>query len=221
MKHFLIVEDEQHAMKDLISVLSEAYPNDKLSTAFDCDKGFQILNSSKVTNPVGLLIIDLSFRRQPPGRVLIDGQALMAKLLELKINIPRLVYSSHDEIRFVHPVMAKYNPEGYVFKTKDSTDELLIATRRILDGHRYYSQGVHEEQKGRFEFVNNLDKTDMKIIELLPFINSIDDWHNHFQSGKIPIQYKAILKRLKKIYDIIDVENDKQLLLKLQQMAII
>ena len=73
----------------------------RYSTAFDCDKGFQILNSSKVTNPVGLLIIDLSFRRQPPGRVLIDGQALMAKLLELKINIPRLVYSSHDEIRSV------------------------------------------------------------------------------------------------------------------------
>ena len=150
MKHILIVEDEQDTLENLIGRITDAFPNYKISSAFDCDEGFRILNSSKVEAPVDLLITDLTFRRQPESRQLKDGQALLQKIKDLRYKIPRIVYSSHDELKFIHPVMQNFEPEGYVLKSSDSTSELLLAIPRILKGKTYYSQEVLTNQKKRF-----------------------------------------------------------------------
>jgi DNA-binding NarL/FixJ family response regulator len=221
MNHFLIVEDEQDTLENLRQTIRDTYPAAKVSVAYDCDEGFRILNSSKVELPVNLLITDITFRRQPESRVIKNGMELLQKLLDLKYVVPRIVYSSHDELRFIHPVIKNYQPEGYVLKSRNSTDELLIAISRVLNHTSYFSQDVHESQIGRFEFDLKLDEIDLKIIEFLPNVNSIVDWDVLFEQNKLPIKYKSINKRLKTIFEKMDVQNEKQLLLKLQRLAII
>ncbi len=221
MKHILIIEDEQDTLENLVGKITDAYPAYKISSAFDCDEGFRILNSFKVEAPVDLLITDLTFRRQPDTRLIKDGQALLQKIMELKFKLPRIVYSSHDELKFIHPVMQNFKPEGYVLKSSDSTSELLLAIPRILKGKTYYSQEVLSIQKKRFAFALQLDDIDKKIIEFLPDINCITDWDDLYEAGKLPIKYKSINKRLHSIFEKMDVTNEKQLLLKLHQQAII
>ncbi len=221
MKHILIVEDEQDTLENLVGRITHAFPDFKISTAFDCDEGFRILNSTKVETPVDLLITDLTFRRQPESRLIKDGQALLQKIKDLKYKLARIVYSSHDELKFIHPVMQNFEPEGYVLKSSDSTSELLLAIPRILKGKTYYSQEVYSNQKKRFAFAMQLDDIDQKIIEYLPDINCITDWDDLYEAGKIPIKYKSVNKRLQSIFEKMDVSNEKQLLLKLHQQAII
>ncbi|MAO52779.1 MAG: hypothetical protein CML16_18160 [Pusillimonas sp.] len=221
MKHILIVEDEQDTLENLKGKLTDAFPAYKISSAFDCDEGFRILNSSKVESPVDLLITDLTFRRQPESRVIKDGQALLQKIKELKYKLPRIVYSSHDELKFIHPVMQNFQPEGYVLKASDSSSELLLAIPRILKGESYFSQEVHTNQQKRFAFALQLDDIDKKIIEYLPDINCITDWDELYEAGRLPIKYKSVNKRLQSIFEKMDVSNEKQLLLKLYQQAII
>lgn len=221
MNHFLIVEDEQDTLENLKHTIGVAFPKAIVSVAYDCDEGFRILNSSKVESPLSLLITDLTFRRQPESRVIKNGMEFLQKLLDLKFQIPRIVYSSHDELRFIHPILKKYQPEGYVLKSRNSTDELLIAISRVLNHASYFSQEVHDSQKGRFEFDLKLDEIDLKIIEFLPDVNTIVDWDILFEENKLPIKYKSINKRLKSIFEKMDVHNEKQLLLKLQRLAII
>lgn len=221
MKHILIVEDEQDTLENLIGRIADTFPDYKISSAFDCDEGFRILNSSKVEFPVDLLITDLTFRRQPESRLIKDGLALLEKIKTLNYKLPRIVYSSHDELKFIHPVMQNFQPEGYVLKASDSTNELLLAIPRVLKGEKFYSQEVHINQKKRFAFAKQLDAIDEKIIEYLPDINCITDWDELFEAGKIPIKYKSINKRLQVIFEKMDVANEKQLLLKLYQQAII
>ena len=91
MKHILIIEDEQDTLENLVGKITDAYPAYKISSAFDCDEGFRILNSSKVEAPIDLLIIDLTFRRQPDTRLIKDGQALLQKIKDLKFKLRRIV----------------------------------------------------------------------------------------------------------------------------------
>lgn len=221
MKHILIIEDEQDTLENLIGKITDAFPTYKVSSAFDCDEGFRILNSSKVESPVDLLITDLTFRRQPESRVIKDGLNLLEKIKTLNYKLPRIVYSSHDELKFIHPVMQNFEPEGYVLKSSDSTSELLLAIPRILKGDSYYSQEVLASQKKRFVFAMQLDDIDQKIIQYLPDVSCINDWDDLYEAGKIPIKYKSVNKRLQSIYEKMDVSNEKQLLLKLYQQAII
>ncbi len=221
MKHLLLIEDEQDTLENLVGRIAIAYPYLKISTAFDCDEGFRILNSNKVQFPIDLLITDLTFRRQPESRVIKDGQALLQKIKDLNYKLPRIIYSSHDELKFIHPVMQNFEPEGYVLKSSDSTSELLLAIPRVLNGKTYYSQEVLASQKKRFEYAMQMDEIDKKIIAFLPDINCITDWDDLFETGKIPIKYKSINKRLQSIFQKMDVSNEKQLLLKLHQLAII
>lgn len=221
MAHILIVEDEQDTLENLTKRIGAAFPDLRISTAFDCDEGFRILNASKVEFPVELLITDLTFRRQPEFRALKNGMELLQKLKILNYSLPRIVYSSHDEQQFIHPVMKNFEPEGYILKARDSTEELILAIRRIIQGQNYYSQEVLNSQKQRFFFAEQLDPIDEKIIEYLPDINSITDWDTLYETGKMPIKYKSVNKRLHAIFEKLDVTNEKQLLLKLQKMAII
>lgn len=221
MEHILIVEDEQDTLENLAKRIGAAFPDLRISTAFDCDEGFRILNASKVEFPVNLLITDLTFRRQPASRILKDGSALLQKIKTLNYGLPRIVYSSHDELQFIHPVMKNFEPEGYVLKARDSTDELILAISKIMNGKPYYSQEVHHSQKQRFLFAEQLDHIDEKIIAFLPDINAITDWDTLYETGKMPIKYKSVNKRLHTIFEKMDVANEKQLLLKLQKMAII
>jgi hypothetical protein len=66
-----------------------------------------------------------------------------------------------------------------------------------------------------------LDRIIKKIIEYLPEINSITDWDSLYEAGKMPIKYKSVKNRLHTILEKMEVDNEKQLLLKLQKMAII
>lgn len=221
MKHILIIEDEQDTLENLVGRMKTVFPDSKISSAFDCDEGFKILNSSKIENPVSLLVTDLTFRRQPETRIIKDGYALLEKIQELGFSMPRIVYSSHDELKFIYPVMKNLRPEGYVLKARDSTDELLLAISKVIHGATYYSQEVHNTQRKRLEYALQLDETDMKIIDLLPDVTSITDWDSLFEKGKLHIKYKSVNKRLNSIFEKMGVENEKQLLLKLHQLAII
>lgn len=221
MEHILIVEDEQDTLENLEMRITAAFPNVQVSKAFDCDEGFRILNASKVEFPVEILITDLTFRRQPQSRTLKNGLEFLQKLKTLNYSLSRIVYSSHDELQFIHPVMKNFEPEGYILKARDSTEELIFAIRRITQGKTYYSQEVLNSQKQRFFFAEQLDYIDEKIIAFLPEINSITDWETLYQTGKMPIKYKSVNKRLHIIFEKMDVANEKQLLLKLQKMAII
>lgn len=221
MSHLLIIEDEQDTLENLVNKLTDKFPDYKISKAFDCDEGFRIMNLSKVECPVNLLITDLTFRRQPASRNIKDGMSLLQKLRTLKYCLSCIVYSSHDELQFIHTVMNNFQPEGYVLKSRDGTDELILAISKILNGGKYYSQEVHDSQKKRLFFAEQLDTIDQKIIEYLPGINSITDWDSLYEEGKMPIKYKSVKNRLHIILQKMEVDNEKQLLLKLQKMAII
>lgn len=221
MNHILIVEDHQDVFENIERKLLDKYPNNTISLATNCDNGFAIIKKHKVTNPISLIILDLTFTTSNSNSVLKDGKALMRELKNNNYSVPVLVYSSHDNMEHIHPVISNYSPKGYVIKTHNSSNELLFAIDRILDNETYYSQRVHELQLKRIKYSHKIDEIDEQIIQFLPNANYMEDWENKIQGKNGFIKYKAIKNRIDNLCINLEVKNEKQLLLKLQRLAII
>lgn len=219
MIHFLIIEDHEDVFENVSRKLNEKYPNSKIHVATNCDEGFRYIKYNKNSEPVELLIVDLMFANSNVNTQLKNGNQLLAKLIEEGIKTPKLVYSSNDSMEKIYPVMNNYKPEGFVIKTHISSKELLFAIDRLLQGETYYSQKIHSEQKKRIAYKFEIDEIDEKIINLLPEINAIVEWENRIEFSSGYMSYTSIKKRIDKLCDVLEVDNEKQLLLKLKDLA--
>ncbi len=220
-QHVLIVEDQQDVFENLNAKITKQHPHFLLKIADNCDDAYKYIRINQVSDPVTLLIVDLTFKWLKPNAMLKTGKSLLRALKEQELNIPIIIYSSHDEMEHIHPIISNYSPNGYVIKSNTSTNELLFAISEVLNDKRYFSQLIYEMQKQRLIYTVNIDSIDEKIIELLPQINAIDDWNGKIYKDNTPLSYKSIKKRIDNLCISLEVENQKQLLLKLQKLAIL
>ncbi|MBN4046950.1 response regulator transcription factor [bacterium AH-315-P13] len=219
--HILIIEDEQDTFENMERRIHNNYHEAKISVASNCDLGFDIIKQNKVSFPVTLLILDLTFKNYYANQVIKNGKQLLKHLKINNLNIATIIYSSHDEMEYIHPVINNYHPKGYVIKSHNSSEELIFAIDRIIKGDTYFSQIVHQLQLQRFKYASKIDEVDEQIINFLSKANAIIDWEGKIIKDKAPLSYKSIKKRIDLLCDRLEVENDKQLLLKLQRLAII
>jgi DNA-binding NarL/FixJ family response regulator len=220
-QHILIIEDEQDTFENLERKITHKFPEALVQVASSCDKGFDYIKKHKITHPISLMVLDLTFKNPKETPIIKGGKQLLKTLKENNICIPTIVYSSHGEMEHIHPVLNNYHPNGYIIKSSNSSDELLFAMERVLVGENYFSQQVHQQQLQRFKYASNIDEIDEQIIQLLPNTDSIKNWEEKIEKGEIAISYKSIQKRINLLCDRLEVDNEKLLLLKLQRLAVI
>lgn len=220
-QHLLIVEDEQDVFENLNTKIGLQYPHFLISIADNCDEAFKYIKTHRILDPVSLLIVDLTFKWLNPNASLKTGKDLIKALKSEQLSIPFIIYSSHDEMEQIHPIINNYNPNAYVIKSNTSSNELLFAIGEVLKGKSYFSQRIHELQKQRLLYTVAIDLIDEQIIELLPQVNAITDWEGKIIKDDMPISYRSIKKRIDNLCVSLDVDNEKQLLLKLQRLAIL
>lgn len=218
--HILIVDDHQDIRENLLSKLRLDYPNFQISVASSCDLAVDLINRNKLKNPVNVLILDLTFKNNTL-HVLKSGRALLKLLKENNILIPTVIYTSHDELEHIHPIINSYNPLGYIIKGDDTYEELLFAIQKALKGYKHYTHEVHIALKRRVVFEFDLDKVDEQIIIILPYCTSMQDWEGKILKDNVPLVYKSIHNRIKNLLIRFEVDNEKQLLLKLQRLGFI
>lgn len=219
--HILITEDHQDVFENLIFKLQEQYTDYKFTIADNCDTAIYEIERYLGSQPVSLLILDLTFKHLKPNTKLKRGNDLLKVLKEKEIHIPTIIYSSHDDMSHIYPIMNNYEPEGYVIKSNTSSGELLLAVKQVLYQKKFYSTGVHEEQFKRFQYSHELSDIDLQIIKLLPDTSSIKEWEGKILLDGVPITYKTVSKHINKLKEKFEVDNDKQLVLKLYKLAII
>lgn len=218
-KHILIVEDQQDVSENLQRKIKDVFQDTSVSIAHTCDLGFQLINQVKISNPVNLLILDLVFKNTSDNDFLKKGTHLIKKLKENKLNIPTIIYTTHNELNHIYPVINNYNPEGYIIKSHNSTQELLLGISRVLNGETYYSQLVHNLLMNRYKYEFQMDEVDIQIIKLIPEINCLTDWEQKIYKKEVALSTKAIKNRIQKLLLKFEVENEIQLALKFEKLG--
>jgi len=217
-EHILIIDDHQDILENLEYKIGRDFTTFNVSIAKNCDEAYDYIKRSKLKDPVTLLIVDLTFKKKRHC-ILTGGKALLKELQIHEISIPTIIYTSHDELEHIHPVIKSYQPNGYVIKTDDSYDDLVFGIKKALKGQRHYTFEVQQALKKRVVFEFDLDDVDSQIIALLPDCSSMQDWKGKILKDGIPIVYKTITNRIKSLFKRFEVDNEKQLLLKLYALG--
>lgn len=215
----LIIEDHEDVYENIRRKISSEFPNFQISIFDNCDDAFNQIKVKK--NEIVIIILDLTFKFLKPYSLIKNGNTLLKHLKDEKIKIPTIIYTSHDEMEHIYPVINNYQPSGFVIKSNSSSKELVFAINEVLLGKTYYSQIVHKLILKRTKFTFSLDEIDEQIILFLPHSNTMYDWEGRILRDGVPISYKSIKTRIDLICQKFEVENEKQLLLKLQKLAII
>lgn len=216
----LIVEDFQDVYENIERKITTRFNNVEVLIADNCDDGFNLIKKH-INSSLKVVIVDLTFKYQKPYAVLKNGRELLEAIKKEGITIPTIVYSSHDDLYHIHPILKNYSPNAYVIKSNTSSQELLFALEEVLAGKRYFSQRVHLLQFNRLQFSIDTDEIDEQIIKLLPEINSMKGWEGKVLKDNIPMSYKSIKSRIDVLCQKFEVDNEKQLVLKLYKLAII
>lgn len=220
-QHLLIADDHGDIQQNLSRNIQEAFPDWQISLAETCQKAYDVINFQKTTNPVDFLILDLTFKVYDSNAVLQQGRHLLRRLKEEKSDIKVLVYTEHNELIHIAPIIKNYEPWAYIIKSITSTDEVVLALKNVLKGRKFYSHDAHLALKRKAIYEFKLSDFDLQIIDALPAMNSMEDWKSHVFEGKNPPHYKTIRKHINELHVKFGVDNDKKLVLKLRDLGIL
>lgn len=137
--HILIADDHGVVRRGLKEILAEALPGTDFSEAGNGDEVLSQLAKSKI----GLLVLDISM----PGR---SGMDVLRDVKQTYPRLPVIILSVHPEDQYAVRCL-RAGAAAYINK-ESATEELAIATKKILSGGRYISPSLAEK------LIANLDE---------------------------------------------------------------
>jgi DNA-binding NarL/FixJ family response regulator len=109
-------------------------------------------------SPPDLAIIDITLKNS-------DGLELIKDIHARWPKLPMLVVSMHDETLYAERVL-RAGARGYITK-QEATRNILLAIRRILDGHVYLNERVATQILTRIASPNGVASTNLRPTDML------------------------------------------------------
>jgi two-component system invasion response regulator UvrY len=147
--HILIADDHAVVRRGLREILADALPGAEFSEAGNGDEVLGRLGKSQTS----LLVLDISM----PGR---GGMDVLRDVKHIYPRLPVIVLSCQPEEQYAVRCL-RAGAAAYIGK-ESASEELAVATKKILNGGRYISAGQAEK------LIANLDEpTDKPLHESL------------------------------------------------------
>lgn len=124
-KHVLVVDDHYIVRRGLTELLSQQPGLTVFAAVASAEEALEVVRRE----PVDLAIVDISLGGM-------DGLELTIRLKRDYPDLPVLILSMHDKVPYADRAQ-QAGAYGFVAK-QEAGDEVLLAIRRILDGHTYY-----------------------------------------------------------------------------------
>ena len=130
--HILIADDHAVVRRGLREILADSLPDAGFSEASNGDEVLGQLSKSTIA----LLVLDINM----PGR---SGLDVLRDVKQTYPRLPVIILSVHPEEQYGVRCL-RAGAAAYINK-ESASDELAIATRKILDGGRYISASMAEK----------------------------------------------------------------------------
>ena len=130
--HILIADDHAVVRRGLREILADSLPDAGFSEACNGDEVLGQLSKSTIA----LLVLDINM----PGR---SGMDVLRDVKQTYPRLPVIILSAHSEEQYGVRCL-RAGAAAYITK-ESASDELAIATRKILDGGRYISASLAEK----------------------------------------------------------------------------
>lgn len=218
MKNILIIDDHPIILEAYIRTLRDISNEGlNISTASDCDSGFERVFANLNDKKYELVIVDLNIPPSKEGQIL-SGEDLA---LEIKKKIPDvkiiIITAVQDKFR-IKNILSNINPDGFLIKGDSGSKQIGKAYHAVLNNKTFYSSYVLELLQGEFTQDYHLDIIDKKILYFLS-----RGYRTNQLPELLPLSLRAIENRKRKLKTIFKVEprGDSELLAKARKQGII
>lgn len=146
MARILIADDHAVVRRGVKQILEE---EPGLKVLGQATNGYEVIQKIQEKN-WDILILDISL----PDR---SGLDVLKEVKSLRPDLPVLILSIHPEEEFAARAL-KLKASGYVAKGS-VPEELVLATKMILKGHKYISPSLTEKIASYLELDNDIEKS--------------------------------------------------------------
>ena len=146
MAQILIADDHAVVRRGVKQILEE---EPGLKVLGQATNGYEVIQKIQEKN-WDILILDITL----PDR---NGLDVLKEVKSLRPDLPVLILSIHPEEEFAVRAL-KLKASGYVAKGS-VPEELVLATKMILKGHRYISPSLTEKIASYLELDNDIEKS--------------------------------------------------------------
>lgn len=146
MAQILIADDHAVVRRGVKQILEE---EPGLKVLGQATNGYEVIQNIKEKN-WDILILDITL----PDR---NGLDVLKEVKSLRPDLPVLILSIHPEEEFAVRAL-KLKASGYVAKGS-VPEELVLATKMILKGHKYISPSLTEKIASYLELDNDIEKS--------------------------------------------------------------
>lgn len=146
MAQILIADDHAVVRRGVKQILEE---EPGLKVLGQATNGYEVIQKIQEKN-WDILILDITL----PDR---NGLDVLKEVKSLRPDLPVLILSIHPEEEFAVRAL-KLKASGYVAKGS-VPEELVLATKMILKGHKYISPSLTEKIASYLELDNDIEKS--------------------------------------------------------------
>ena len=146
MARILIADDHAVVRRGVKQILEE---EPGLKVLGQATNGYEVIQKIQEKN-WDILILDITL----PDR---SGLDVLKEVKSLRTDLPVLILSIHPEEEFAVRAL-KLKASGYVAKGS-VPEELVLATKMILKGHKYISPSLTEKIASYLELDNDIEKS--------------------------------------------------------------
>lgn len=182
--------------------------NFKITQVHNCeDANKEIVNSIK-QGGIDIVFLDISLPASSDGKIR-SGEDLGLIIKKLIPQTKIAVATTHYDNFFIQNILENLNPEAFLVKNDLSSDNLIEAIEKLLSNPPYYSDTVLNSLRKQFSSGLKLNATDRQLLYQLSIGTKMKDLPN-----LLPLSMAGIEKRKRKLKDIFNVKEDKELILK-------
>lgn len=186
-----------------------------------CDDAYLKFQSALQKNtPFDLLITDLSFQRDYRPSKIDSGKSLIKKIREKDAKVPIIICSVEEKPDMIQRFIQLNEVSAYVLKGRDGLKDLKNAVKAVFEGKKFLSNKIKGPANGKGLF--EIEEYDVSLLSYLSNGLTQDQISNLFHTkGVTPSSLSSIEKRLNKLKDILQANNNVQLVANAKDLGLI
>lgn len=197
----VLIVDDHAIIRDGISSNLSKLKITNVHSALYCDEAYlKVKRAFMDSRPFDLVISDLEFKQDHRKRDINSGKDLVKKL---RIEYPELsiiVFSQEDHFQKVRTLMNNCGADGYVWKGREGSKELLKAIQVVDEGEQYLSRKLERALQQKED--NEITDYDIELVKLLSVGLSQTQISHRFKTQNVsPSSVSSVEKRLNRLKD--------------------
>ncbi|WKW47580.1 response regulator transcription factor [Myroides sp. JBRI-B21084] len=203
--NFVIIDDHPFILEGYGSVIKQNYPNSQIEKLSNCQDVYQYFANNPNAKRTDIVLVDFNIPSYE-SQQLKNGIDVSNFIRNIIPYCKVILLTAHTEKIYILDIIKNAKPDGFVTKGELTPEYLVELIKTVLNQDKFYSDFIQKILNDSLNDKSLIDDYNRQILYLL------SKGYKIVELDKIiPISYSAIQKRIAKMKQVMNVQDDKGL----------